>query len=94
MLPCQFMNIVQCLAILLILSAGNLNATTLQGKDVDVFDGDTVTILDPNNSQHKIRLQGINEPYKAEAFGQRSKQSLHQLIHSKQVSIEFHKKDK
>ena len=88
------MNIFQCLATLLLIVAGSLNASTLQGKVVHVADGDTITVLDANNTQHKIRLQGIDAPEKAQAFGQRSKQSLHQLVHSKQVSVEFQKKDK
>jgi len=88
------MNIVQCLASLLLFLAGNLNASTLQGKVVHVADGDTITVLDATNTQHKIRLQGIDAPEKAQAFGQKSKQSLHRLVHSKQVTIEFQKKDK
>jgi endonuclease YncB( thermonuclease family) len=88
------MNIFQCLATFLLFLAVNLNATTLQGKVVHVADGDTITVLDANNTQHKIRLQSIDAPEKAQAFGQRSKQSLLQLIHSKQVSVEYQKKDK
>jgi endonuclease YncB( thermonuclease family) len=88
------MNIFQCLATLLLFIAGNLNASTLQGKVVHVADGDTITILDASNTQHKIRLQGIDAPEKAQAFGQKSKQSLYQMIHNKQVTIEFRKKDK
>jgi endonuclease YncB( thermonuclease family) len=88
------MNICQCLATLLLLVAGNLSAATLQGKVVHIADGDTITVLDATNTQHKIRLQGIDAPEKAQAFGQRSKQSLHQLVHSMQVSVEFQKKDK
>jgi endonuclease YncB( thermonuclease family) len=81
-------------AALLILFSCNLHAATLQGKVVGVADGDTITVLDANNTQHKIRLQGIDAPEKAQAFGQKSKQSLHQLVHSKQVTIEYQKKDK
>ena len=88
------MNIFQYLAPLLLFFAANLNASTLQGKVVRVADGDTITVLDVNNTQHKIRLQGIDAPEKAQAFGQKSKQSLHLLVHSKQVTIEFQKKDK
>ena len=88
------MNIFQCLAALVLFLAGNLNASTLQGKVVHVADGDTITVLDATNTQHKIRLQGIDAPEKAQAFGQKSKQSLHQLVHSKQVTVEFQKKDK
>ncbi len=46
------------------------------------------------DTQHKIQLQGIDAPEKAQAFGQKSKQSLYRLVHSKQVTIEFQKKDK
>ena len=88
------MNIFQCIAALVLFLAGNLNASTLQGKVVHVADGDTITVLDATNTQHKIRLQGIDAPEKAQAFGQKSKQSLHQLVHSKQVTIEYQKKDK
>ena len=88
------MNIFQCLATFLLFLAGNLNAATLQGKVVHVADGDTLTVLDATNTQHKIRLQGIDAPEKAQAFGQKSKQSLHRLVHSNQVSVEFQKKDK
>jgi len=88
------MNIFQCLTTLLLFLAVNLNASTLQGKVVSVADGDTIKVLDETNTQHKIRLQGIDSPEKAQAFGQKSKQSLSQLVHNKQVAIEFQKKDK
>ena len=66
----------------------SLSAGTIQGKVVGVADGDTLTVLDDNKAQHKIRLQGIDAPEKAQEFGQKSKQSLHQLVHSKQVTVE------
>ena len=88
------MKIFLCLATLLLFITASLNAGTLEGKVVGVADGDTITVLEANNTQHKIRLQGIDAPEKAQAFGQKSKQSLHQLIHNKQVSVEFQKKDK
>jgi len=71
-----------------------INAATIQGKVVSIADGDVITVLDANNTQHKIRLHGIDAPEKAQAFGQKSKQSLHQLINKKEVTVEFEKKDK
>ena len=88
------MNIFQCLATFLLFAAGNLNAATLQGKVVSVADGDTIKVLDATKTQHKIRLQGIDAPEKAQAFGQKSKQSLSQLVYNKQVTVEYQKKDK
>ena len=88
------MSLRKLLALALLYISCGLGAATLQGKVVGVADGDTITVLDATNTQHKIRLQGIDAPEKAQAFGQKSKQSLHQLVHSKQVTIEFQKKDK
>ena len=88
------MRIYKLISPILVLICCTINAATLQGKVVGVADGDTITVLDANNMQHKIRLQGIDAPEKAQAFGQKSKQSLNQLVHNKQVTIEFQKKDK
>ena len=88
------MRIDQIFALFILVLSCTSNAVTLQGKVVGVADGDTITVLDATNTQHKIRLQGIDAPEKAQAFGQKSKQSLHQLVHSKQVTVDFDKKDK
>jgi endonuclease YncB( thermonuclease family) len=39
-------------------------AQTITGKVVRVADGDTVTVLDASNTQHRIRLSGIDAPEK------------------------------
>ena len=74
-------------ATLLLLLSCSLQAATLQGKVVGVADGDTITVLDATNTKHKIRLQGIDAPEKAQAFGQKSKQSLSQMVYNKQLSL-------
>ena len=81
-------------ATFLILFSCSLQAATLQGKVVSVADGDTIKVLDATNTQHKIRLQGIDAPEKAQPFGQKSKQSLSQLVYNKQVTVQYQKKDK
>jgi endonuclease YncB( thermonuclease family) len=81
-------------AAMFLLLAFNLQAATLQGKVVYVADGDTLTVLDDQNTQHKIRLQGIDAPEKSQPLGQKSKQSLSQLVHSQIITVEFQKKDK
>jgi endonuclease YncB( thermonuclease family) len=70
------------------------NAKTMEGLVVGVADGDTITVLDQQKNTYKIRLQGIDAPEKKQAFGEKSKQSLHDLVHSKQVRIEYDKEDK
>lgn len=69
-------------------------AATIEGRVVGVADGDTVTVLDTNQVQHKVRLSGIDAPEKKQAFGQRSKESLSGLVFDKQVMVETDKTDR
>ena len=92
--PQLIMRTKKLFATLLLLLSCSLQAATLQGKVVGVADGDTITVLDATNTKHKIRLQGIDAPEKAQAFGQKSKQSLSQMVYNKQVVVEYQKKDK
>lgn len=64
------------------------------GQVVRVADGDTVTVLDTAQQTYKVRLAGIDAPEKNQAFGERSKQSLHDLVHGKIVQLDTHKRDK
>ena len=57
-------------------------------------DGDTITVLDADKVQHKIRLAGIDAPEKKQAFGNRSKESLSDLVFDKTVNIETEKRDR
>ena len=83
------------LILIFILFLSNLvHAKTIEGLVVGVADGDTITVLDQQKNTYKIRLQGIDAPEKKQAFGEKSKQSLHDLVHSKQVRIEYDKEDK
>jgi endonuclease YncB( thermonuclease family) len=70
------------------------HAETLTGRVVGVSDGDTVTVLDADHQQHKIRLQGIDAPEKAQPFGQRSKENLSDLVFNKEVRVEWDKRDR
>lgn len=70
------------------------HADTLQGRVVSIADGDTVTLLDASNTQWKIRLMGIDAPEKKMPFGQKSKETLSDLVFNKQVSVEYNKKDR
>ncbi len=61
---------------------------------VHVADGDTITVLDAGKVQHKVRLAGIDAPEKAQPFGQRSRESLEDLVAGRTVIVETHKKDR
>ncbi len=70
------------------------SAATLVGQVVGVTDGDTVTVLDEQRQQHKIRLAGIDAPEKKQPFGQRSKEALSDSVFGKRVSVEWEKFDR
>lgn len=67
---------------------------TVDGQVVGVTDGDTITLLDGQRTQHKVRLAGIDAPEKAQAFGQRSKEHLSSLVFGRQVKVETAKQDR
>lgn len=69
-------------------------ADTLTGRVVGVADGDTITVLDANRRQHKIRLGGIDAPEKAQPYGQRSKENLSRMVFGKNVRVEWDKRDR
>jgi endonuclease YncB( thermonuclease family) len=69
-------------------------AWAYEAKVVGVSDGDTITVLDGNKTQHKIRVAGIDAPEKAQDFGSRSKEHLSDLVFGKTVNIPESKIDK
>lgn len=71
-----------------------LSAQTLNGKVVRVSDGDTVVLLDADNTQHKIRLNGIDAPENGQPYGDKSKEYLTSLIARKEVTVEVKGKDR
>jgi len=81
-------------ALMLVSALLSAEAATITGRVVAVADGDTVTVIDASNTQHKIRLAGIDAPERNQSFGQRSKQSLSDLVFNKQVTVETDKRDK
>jgi endonuclease YncB( thermonuclease family) len=84
----------RCFTLGLLLVALTCTAATIEGKAVGVSDGDTITLLDAEKVQHKIRLSGIDAPEKKQPFGQRSKESLSDLVFNKPVTVETDKQDR
>ena len=69
-------------------------AKVIHGRVVGVSDGDSVTVLDAQKTQYKIRLAGIDAPERAQAYGQRAKESLSDLVFGKLVDVEWSKQDR
>lgn len=79
-------------AVLLVVAL-NCTAATIEGRVVGVMDGDTISIINQNHEQFRIRLSGIDAPEKKQEFGQRSKESLSSLVFGKPVTVETSKQD-
>ncbi len=69
-------------------------ASAFEAYVVGVSDGDTITALTPEKQQIKVRLKGIDAPEKAQAFGQKSKSSLSDMVFNQQVELRCGKNDK
>lgn len=66
----------------------------IEGRVVGVHDGDTITLLDAENRQHKIRLDGIDAPELGQPFGRASKQHLAELLANREAVAECSKIDR
>ena len=59
----------------------------LTGRVVRVADGDTISRLDKNNTQYKIRLHGIDTPERDQAYGKAAWDALSDLVAGRTVGI-------
>jgi endonuclease YncB( thermonuclease family) len=69
-------------------------AEVLVGTVVGITDGDTITVLAKDNSEHKVRLMGIDAPEKTQDFGDESKKALSNYIYQREVTVEYKKQDR
>ena len=82
------------LAAVVLFATSAFAAETLKGRVVKVADGDTITVLDAVNVQHRIRLDKIDTPEKSQPFGAASRKHLAAFVAGKDVEVEWTKKDK
>lgn len=68
-------------------------AEQFQAKVIRVLDGDTIEIL-RNGQPERIRLNGIDCPEKAQAFGQRARQFTAESCFGKVVAIDDRGRDR
>jgi endonuclease YncB( thermonuclease family) len=66
----------------------------IAGKVVSDTDSDTIKALDETNTEHKVRLTGIDAPERGQPFGTASTKSLNRMVAGKQVRVESSKSDR
>lgn len=67
---------------------------TIEGDVVGITDGDAITLLDADNCQHTIRLDGIDAPEGKQPFGAASKRSLSRMAYNREAVAECSKTDR
>jgi|SRR6516164_2785759 len=83
------------LALLFLLSTYVLpDQPPIHGRCVGVADGDSIRVLSPDNQQIRVRLAFIDAPEKGQAFGQRAKQAMSELVFGKDVKLLPHTIDR
>jgi len=83
-----------CGFLLFVFSVSACAVEFFEGRVVGVHDGDTLTLLMAGNQQIKIRLAQIDAPESDQAFGQRSKESLSNMVFNKNIRVEKETVDK
>ena len=68
------------LLLLLSVSPSHSAASILEGTVVKIADGDTITVLDSNRVQHRVRIAGIDAPEKNQPFGNASGKRIGELV--------------
>ena len=88
------MRLIKFAIVLASLFVSLLHAEIIVGRVIAVSDGDTIKVLDDTKRLFVIRLMGIDAPEKAQPFGQRSKQSLSDLVFHDRVEVQWSKRDR
>lgn len=66
----------------------------LSGTVVRIADGDTLTLLDASNTQHKIRLHGIDTPERGQPFGNAAKEALESFVAGQRIEVDIQDTDR
>jgi endonuclease YncB( thermonuclease family) len=84
---------VVCLALILLFLPAACRKKP-KGTVVGVADGDTVTVLEDEQTERKVRLNGIDAPERGQPFGETAKQHLSELVFGKVVSVQGKETDR
>lgn len=66
----------------------------VSGKVIAVIDGNTVEVVDKDNTTYKIVLAGVDSPELTQEYGMEAKQYLEKMLLQKEVIVRFQGKDR
>jgi micrococcal nuclease len=79
---------------LLLAGAALGQEAVVSARIVGITDGDTIKALAPGNQRLRVRPSWIDAPESSQAFGQRSKQYLSELVFGREVELHIHGLDR
>jgi len=71
-----------------------LEQAPIRGRCVGVTDGDTIKVLTAAKQQIRVRIAFVDAPEKGQAFGQRAKAAMSELVFDKDVELLPHSIDR
>jgi len=71
-----------------------LEKEPIRGRIIAVVDGDTVKVLTAAKQQIRVRIAFVDAPEKGQAFGQRAKAAMSELVFGKDVKLRPHTIDR
>ncbi len=72
----------------------NAAENVMVARVTSVPDGDTITVVDEEKREHKVKLKGIDAPELGQVFGDKARQALESLLLGKTPWIESHEIDR
>lgn len=81
-------------SVLLCTGCADTSSDAAFARVVNIADGDTFTMLEPGNTQVKVRLFGIDSPERAQPFGTAARRHLGQLLEGHGVRIDVRDRDR
>lgn len=74
--------------------AHELPRSSFRGTVVGISDGDTITVLDMERVEQRVRLACIDAPERGQPFGRNAKESLSAIALGKVVDVEWSSRDR
>ena len=71
-----------------------LEHVAIRGRITDLVDADTINVLIFGKQQIRVRLAFVDAPEKGQAFGERAKEVLSELVFNKDVKLRPHTIDR
>ncbi|MFA6955472.1 MAG: thermonuclease family protein [Thermoanaerobaculia bacterium] len=68
--------------------------STFRGTVVGIADGDTITILDADHVEQRVRLAAIDAPERGQPFGRSAKESLAEITLGRVADVEWQTRDR